>query len=61
MAIRVITTDEELINAGGTARVNRAINSVFGPSGQYIVKTSNVVNGNVRLRSKSREERCPIR
>jgi hypothetical protein len=57
MAIRVITIDEELINAGGTARVNRAMSSVFGPSGQYIVKASNVVNGKVRLRSKSKEAR----
>jgi len=61
MAIKVITIDEVEINDDGTARVNRIMNSVFGPRGQYFVKTSNAVNGIVRVRIKSKDARTPIR
>ena len=53
--------DEVEITADGTARVNRTMNSVFGPSGQYIVKTSKAVNGMVMVRSKSKDASIPMR
>ena len=53
--------DEVEITADGTARVNRTMNSVFGPSGQYFVKTSNAVNGMVMVRSKSKDASITIR